>query len=329
VDFAYTATFEVYPDVKLGGLDELRLKRPEPAFDEADTDFVIASLRRQRATWGSVDEPARDGDRVTVDFDGRIDGVPIEGGEGEGVIIVLGAGRMLADFERQLVGMRAGEARDINVGFPADYPTTRLAGKLADFHVRVTAVEQQRLPEVDTAFIQAFGVASGDRDEFHAELRQNMDQEFAARARADIKRQILDQLLAANPLDLPHILVEREATALQNEAMRNLGITDPNLGPSLESFRQTAERRVRLGLLIAAIIRDHDLVADRDKVRERIEQMSQGYDKPDEVRQLYYQNANLLQQVENLVLEEQVIDWLVARAAATAQATTFRALVER
>ena len=154
-----------------------------------------------------------------------------------------------------------------------------------------------------------------------------MADEFAARAKADVKRQLLEQLLQANPIDIPMVLVEQEATSLQADAMRNLGITDPAAAPALESFRQTAERRVRLGLLIGALIREQELVVDREKVRERIEQLSSGYEKPDEIRKLYYQTAQLLTQVENSVLEEQVVDWLAGRAAITPKPTTFRALV--
>jgi trigger factor len=250
----------------------------------------------------------------------------MEGGTGEKVAIVLGEGRMIADFETQLVGVKAGEKIDIKVQFPADYPNVTLAGQPAEFSIQVEEVAEQHLPEVNEEFIRSFGVESGTREDFTQDIRKNMTNEFAARARAEIKRQLLELLLQANPIDIPVALVEQEATSLQADAMRNLGITEVSAAPSLESFRETAERRVRLGLLIGAVIREQELAVDRDKVRERIDQLSGGYEKPDEIRKLYYQTAQLLTQVENSVLEEQVIDWLAARASVESKPMAFRSL---
>lgn len=326
-DFSYTASFEVFPEFTVQGLDSVTATRPEPAFDDADIDFIAENLRRQRGHFHATDREARKGDRVVVDFQGRLNGAPMEGGTGEKVTVVLGAGRMIEDFEAQLVGVKSGENREIKVRFPADYPNKALAGQTAEFSVQVGEVAEEHLPELDEEFIRSFGVESGSKDDFIQDIRKNMADEFAGRARADVKRQLLEQLLQANPIDIPLILVEQEATSLQADAMRNLGISDVAQAPALESFRQTAERRVRLGLLIGALIREQELVVDREKVRERIEQLSRGYEKPDEIRKLYYQTAQLLSQVENSVLEEQVVDWLAGRAAITPKPTTFRALV--
>ncbi len=326
-DFAYTARFEVFPEFTVRGLNTVAVTRPEPAFDDADLEFISNNLRRQRSHWHAADREARLGDRVVVDFQGRLNGAPMSGGTGEKVTIELGAGRMVEDFERQLVGVKAGESREIRVQFPIDYPNRELAGQTADFSVQVGEVSEQHLPEVDEEFIRAFGVESGSKDDFIRDLRETMADEFNARARADVKRQLLEQLLKSNPIEIPVILVEQEATSLQSDAMRNLGVSDPGQAPALESFRETAERRVRLGLLIGALIREHELVVDREKVRERIEQLTRGYENPDEIRKLYYQTAQLISQVENSVLEEQVVDWLAGRAAVTQKPTTFRALV--
>lgn len=328
-DFAYTARFEVFPEFTLTGVEALAANRPEPAFDDADVDFICDNLRRQRAHFHATDREARTGDRLVVDFQGRLDGQPMEGGAGEKVAVVLGAGRLIEDFERQLAGLKAGDSRELQVRFPEDYPNRTLAGKTAEFSVQVGEVAEEHLPELDEEFIKGFGIESGAVEDFHADIRKNMTSEFEARARADLKRQLLDQLLQANPIDIPVILVEQEATALQAEAMRNLGIKDAVEAPALESYRAAAERRVRLGLLIGALIREQELVVDREKVRERIELLASDYPKPDEIRKLYYQTAQLLTQVENSVLEEQVVDWLAGRASLTAQPTTFRALVAR
>jgi trigger factor len=326
-DLSYTAVFEVYPEVALAGLDGLAVDQPTPAFDDGDLDFVIQSLRRQRAQWQTVARPARTGDRVVVDFEGQMDGLPMEGGKGEEVAVILGEGRMIADFERQLEGLEAGTERTFTVSFPADYPNSALAGRQAEFQVKARDVAEQQLPEVDAEFIRGFGIDSGAVDEFHAEVRRNMENEFAGRSRSDVKRQLLDQLLAANPVALPEVLVEQECAGLQSEAMRNLGIEDPRQAPDRQSFRPNAERRVRLGLLIGEIIRAEKITPERERVRQRIDQVAAGYSQPEEVRKVYQQNRDLLVQVENAVLEDQVIDWLAARATSRPKAMTFRALV--
>ncbi len=325
-DLVYTASFEVFPEFTVQGVEAFSVSRPEPAFDDADIDFITENLRQQRAHWHAVDRGARTGDRVTVDFQGRVNGAPMEGGTGEKVAIVLGEGRMIADFETQLVGVKPGETLEIKVKFPVDYPNGTLAGQSAEFSVQAGEVAEKHLPAIDEEFIRGFGVESGTGEDFTQDIRKNMASEFAARARAEIKRQLLELLLQANPIDIPVALVEQEATSLQADAMRNLGITDVSAAPSLESFRETAERRVRLGLLIGALIREQEFVVDRDKVRERIDQLSGGYEKPDEIRKLYYQTAQLLTQVENSVLEEQVIDWLAARATIVSKPMAFRSL---
>jgi len=326
-DLCYMAVFEVYPEITLAGLDALTVERPEAAFDAGDVDFVVQSLRKQRAHWHTVARPARTGDRVTVDFEGALNGQPMDGGRGEDVPVVLGEGRMIADFERQLEGLETGGERTFTVNFPADYPNSNLAGQQALFQVRVRDVAEQHLPEVDADFVRGFGIESGVIDEFHAEVRKNMTNEFAGRSRAEVKRQLLDQVLAANPVPLPEVLVEQEAAGLQADALRNLGITDPGQGPDRGSFRPTAERRVRLGLLIGEIIRNEKISVDRERVRQRIDEVAAGYAQPEEVRRVYQTNRDLLVQIENAVLEEQVIDWLAARATASARPTTFRALV--
>lgn len=325
-DFTYTASFEIFPDVQLQGLDSLTGTRPEPAFDHEDVTYVIDNLRRQRGHFHATDREARDGDQLIIDFQGSVNGAPIEGGTGEKVSIVLGSGRMIPGFEQQLVGVKAAESREITVTFPADYPSAALAGQAARFSIQVAEVGEEHLPDVDEEFIRGFGVEAGTEEAFHEDIRKNMTEEFTGRARADLKRQLLEQLLTTNPIDIPVILVEQEATSLQADSMRNLGITDSSAAPGLESFRQTAERRVRLGLLIGALIRDQKLVADRDRIRARIEQMSAGYDNPDEIRKLYYQTGQLMAQVENAVLEEQVVDWLADRATITPKPMAFRAL---
>jgi trigger factor len=326
-DLSFTASFEVFPDFQIQGIDAFSISRPEPQFDDADVEFIIDNLRRQRRSWHAVEREARDGDRVTLDFEGRLDGQPIEGGAGDQVSVIIGAGRLVPDFERQLAGVRAGEHKTIQVGFPDDYPNKTLAGRQGDFELRIGEVAEEQLPEVDGEFVRSFGVASGERADFERDIRENMAREFDSRAQAEVKKQLLELLLTHNPIDVPEVLVAEAAVSLQGDAARNLGLTDSEAAPPVETYRPAAERRVRLSLLLGAIIMEQSMVANRDKVAARIDSLVSNYDKPDEVRKIYYQNAGLLGQVEDMVLEEQVIDWLTARATVTQKPTSFQALV--
>jgi trigger factor len=215
------------------------------------------------------------------------------------------------------------------VKFPKDYHADELAGKKVDFSVTVGEVAEQQLPEVDEEFIKALGVASGSSDDFRQDVRANMTREVDSRIKAETKRQLMEQLINANPIDLPAVLVQREAAGLRDESMRNLGITeaeDPK-APGVEAFREAAERRVRLGLLVSAVIEENALEVDRERVKQKIDEMCAPYDQPDEIRKLYYQNAQLLSQIENLVMEDQVVEWLVSRATVSDKVTGFKELM--
>lgn len=328
-DFTYTATFEIYPDIKLAGLDGLKVERPQTEIEAADLDEMIETLRKQRATWSPVERPAAEGDQVTVDFEGSLKGEPIANGVGKAVPIVLGQGQMLEDFEKNLIGLKSGSEKGFKLKFPKDYHAEELAGQKVDFHVNVGEVAEQQLPDVDQEFIKALGVASGDAGDFRQDVRSNMDREVDSRIKAEIKRQLMEQLMQANPIDLPAVLIEREAASLRDESMRNLGITDPQdpQAPGLDAFREAAERRVRLGLLVSAVIEENKLEVDRERVKQKVDEMCAPYDQPEEIRKLYYQNPQLLSQVENLVMEDQVVEWLVSKATVKDKVISFKDLM--
>jgi trigger factor len=328
-DFTYTATFEIYPDVKLAGLDGLKVERPQTEIEAADLDEMIETLRKQRATWLPVERSAAEGDQVTVDFEGSLKGEPIANGSGKEVPIVLGQGQMLADFEKNLIGLKSGTEKAFKLKFPKDYHAEELAGQKVDFQVNIGGVAEQQLPDVDQEFIKALGVASGDADDFREDVRSNMVREVDSRIKAEIKRQLMEQLMEANPIDLPAVLIEREAASLRDESMRNLGITDPQdpQAPGLDAFREAAERRVRLGLLVSAVIEENKLEVDRERVKQKVDEMCAPYDQPEEIRKLYYQNPQLLSQVENLVMEDQVVEWLVSKATVKDKVISFNDLM--
>lgn len=328
-DFTYTATFEIYPDVKLAGLDGLKVERPQTEIEAADLDEMIETLRKQRATWSPVERSAAEGDRVTVDFEGSLKGEPIANGSGKEVPIVLGQGQMLADFEKNLIGLKSGSDKAFKLKFPKDYHAEELAGQKVDFQVTVGDVAEQQLPDVDQEFIKALGVASGDAGDFRQDVRSNMGREVDSRIKAEIKRQLMEQLMEANPIDLPAVLIEREAASLRDESLRNLGITDPQdpRAPGLDAFREAAERRVRLGLLVSAVIEENKLEIDRERVKQKVDEMCAPYDQPEEIRKLYYQNPQLLSQLENLVMEDQVVEWLVSKATVKDKVISFNDLM--
>lgn len=328
-DFTYTATFEIYPDVKLAGLDGLKVERPQTEIEAADLDEMIETLRKQRVTWLPVERSAAEGDQVTVDFEGSLKGEPIANGSGKEVPIVLGQGQMLADFEKNLIGLKSGSEKAFKLKFPKDYHAEELAGQKVDFQVNIAGVAEQQLPDVDQEFIKALGVASGDADDFREDVRSNMVREVDSRIKAEIKRQLMEQLMEANPIDLPAVLIEREAASLRDESMRNLGITDPQdpQAPGLDAFREAAERRVRLGLLVSAVIEENKLEVDRERVKQKVDEMCAPYDQPEEIRKLYYQNPQLLSQVENLVMEDQVVEWLVSKATVKDKVISFNDLM--
>lgn len=327
-DFTYTATFEIYPEIQLKGLEKLKVDRPDVKIDSGDIDAMVATLRKQSRTWSPVERKAADGDQVTVDFDGTLDGDPIEGGKGEQVAIVLGEGQMLPDFESNLKGLSGGDSKSFKLKFPKDYHAEELAGKKVQFDVTVSQVEEPVLPELDATFLEAFGVQDGNIDQFRQEVQQNMERESESRVRAELKQQVMEQLLEANPVEIPGVLVEQEAASLRAESLRNMGITDEQEGPDVEAFRPAAERRVRLGLLIAAVVQDNGLEVDRERVKQKVDEICAPYDQPEEIKKMYFQNPQLLSQVESVVMEEQVVDWLVDKAKVKVSKRKFSELME-
>jgi trigger factor len=326
-DLAYTAVFEVYPEVQLSELDKLRVAKPEISIADSDIDGMLENLRKQRADWQPVETKAKDGLQVRVDFNGTINDEPLEGGQGEDVPIVLGQGQMLPDFEKNLQGLAAGDEKTFKLKFPKDYHAEHLAGEKAVFTVTVKEVAEQLLPELDEAFVQAFGIESGSLDELRGDIRRNMERESSERVRAEVKRQVMEGLLDANEILVPAALVDDESRRLQSEATQQMGEAAGEPAP-LEGFRDAAERRVRLGLLVGAVINEHKIEVDRERVKAKVDEICTPYDQPEEIAKMYFQNPRLLSQVENVVLEEQVVDLLLDKAKVSSKATTFDELMQ-
>ncbi len=321
--FTYRATFEVYPEFTLQPLGELAIDVPTVEVQEPDLDAMIEKLRSQRATWTTVERGAAEGDRVTVDFAGTVDGEPFEGGEGKGIGIVIGSGQVLRDFDAALRGLKAGASATATVLFPQDYPTKSLAGKTALFAIDAKKVEERQLPELDDAFAESFGLAGG-AGALRGEVRNNMERELKERLRAETKTRAFDALIKANRIVLPRALVDQEINTLQTDALRQMGSSDPQQAPPRERLEGIAARRVTVGLLIQELLREHKIKLDAARLEQRIKELAAPYEKPDEAAQFYRSDRGMMAQVEASVLEDQVVDFLLSRAQCTTKSITFK-----
>jgi len=274
-----------------------------------------------------VARPAANGDKVTVDFEGTIDGAPFAGGKGENVAIVLGEGRMLAQLEQGLLGAAAGGAREIGLDFPADYRATELAGKHAVFKVDVKSVEEASLPELDEEFLTSFGVTEGGVAKLREDVAANMRRELDQALRNRNKTAVMEKLYQANPIDVPNALLESQIRDMQIEVMRRAGAKDVSQAPPREPLVEPARRRVALGLLINDIIRREQIVVDPARSNARLDEMVGAYGDPAALKRAYLQNADAMRQVESLALEDQVVDWILAHAKVRETHSTFKELM--
>jgi trigger factor len=309
--FAYVATFEVMPEVELRDLDKIKVQHPEVTIGEEDLDAMILKLRHQKATWEPVERASKDGDRVIVDFEGTLKGEPIEGGKGTEVPVHLGAGHMLPDFEKGITGLKAGDEKTIKVKFPKDYHAEELQGKKVDFLIHAHRVEAEILPPEDDNLAEMFEVRDGGMKKFREDVRENMQREAAARVRNDVREQVMNGLIEANPFDIPRTLRHQEMHTMQHEAMRRMGIEDHDQAPPMENFADMAEKRVRLALLVRQLIDDQKLAVSNDDIRARVEEMCAGYENSEEMVKIYLGSKQMVEQIEPMVLEDKAIDWLL------------------
>jgi trigger factor len=327
-DFAYVATFEVLPEVKLKDLDKIKVVRPEVDISDEDRDDMLLNLRQQKATWEPVERAAGEGDRVVVDFNGRLKGEPVKGGQGSEVPVILGQGQMLPDFEKALFGVRAGDEKSFKVKFPKDYGQGGGAGDLAskkvDFDVKVHRVEEQHLPPLDDGLAEIYGVTEGGLEQLRKDVVSNMRREANDKVAADVKDQAMRGLLETNPIDVPNSLIAEEMHSQQHEAMRRLGIEDHAEAPPVENFRKPAERSVRLGLLLRQLIEDHGLRVDQERVRRKVEDICSGFEQPEEMAASYFGSPQIMARLEPVVLEEQAVDWLVEHGQSSTKKVGFK-----
>lgn len=330
-DLQYTATFEVMPEVVLADLAGVKLEKRVAEIDDADLDKMMETLRKQRAAWEKVERAAVEGDRLNIDFKGTIDGEEFAGNSGEAVPLTLGSKRMIDGFEAGLVGAKAGDELTLNLQFPEEYPHKAVAGKPVQFTVKVNSVDESRLPELDEEFAKSFGIGDGSLDALRQEVRQNMEREMRQALTEGNKQAVMSKLLELNPITVPQALVREEAEALKQQMQQQLYRPQDKSGIELdvEMFRDQAQRRIALGLILSELIRSKELKADAEKVRAKIEEMASTYDEPQQVIDWYYGDKNRLSQVESLVLEDAVVDWIYSQVEVTEKSGSFDEVMGR
>ncbi len=330
-NYQYAAVFEVMSQFDLLPVQDIKITRPVAEVTEQDVDAMLENLRRQRARWQDVERPARNEDRLIIDYRGTVEGEPFPGNEGQQVPLVLGSGRFIAGFEDQLQGVKAGEDVTVEVTFPDDYHATEVAGRQARFEVHVHSVAESVLPEMDEEFVRSYDVADGTLESLRREVRKSMEDELRQAVRERVKEQVMDELLAANPIELPRAQVEQQIGRLMartRETLQRQGVDSAGLELDRSMFEEEARKRVALGLLTAEIVRQQNLTAEPDQVRAKVESLAAAYDDPDEVVRWYYADAARLADIESLVLEDAVVDWVLGQAQVTDEPTTFEALMK-
>jgi trigger factor len=318
-DLEFTAIFEVFPEVVLGDFSTISVEKPNAQINDSDLDKMIVKLQDQRMEFAAVERGAKTDDKVNIDFEGFIDGEAFDGGKGEGADIVIGSGSMIPGFEEGLIDCKAGDEKDLELKFPDEYQAENLAGKDSLFKMKVNTVSEPKKPELDDDFFKLFGVDEGGLDAFRVEVRGNMEKELEAAVTGKIKTQVMDGLVETNDLDLPKALITAEIDRMRQEAVQQFGGAqqiDPSVLPA-EMFEKQAEKRVKLGLIVSAIVEQLEVKVDDEKVKETIEKMASSYEDPEQVMNYYYGNEQQLSQIQNLVLEEQVVETILAKAAVT------------
>lgn len=338
---AFDATFEVYPEVKIGDLSDIEVEKAKSEVSEAEIDKTIDILRKQRVHYhvkgeqgahgdGGADQSAQNGDRVTLDFVGKIDGVEFQGGTAEDFAFVLGEGRMLPEFEAATLGLKVGESKTFPLAFPTDYHGKDVAGKTAEFTITVKKIEWAHKPEVDADFAKSLGIADGDLVKMRADIRQNLEREVNNRVKANTKNSVMDALLKVAELEVPKALVDQDIKRLaemtrQDMAQRGMNVKDMPFPPEL--FKAQAERRVRLGLILAEVVKANKLEATPEQVKAQVEDFAQSYEDPQQVLKYYYSDRRRLAEVEALVLEENVVNYVLGKAKVIEKPVAFDELM--
>ena len=330
--FKYTAVFEVYPEISLKGIDELEIVRPLSSVSDTDVDGMIEKLRVQKQTWRVVDRPAQNSDNVTISFSGTSEGENFTDGKLEDFKVICGQKKMISGFEDNLLGLTAGAHKTFILNFPEDYGNEKLAGKVAEFEVDVVEVEEPVLAEIDEAFIKAYGIEDGLIESFRADVKNNMQRELDQALRSKLKSSVMDALYGKVKLTVPNTLVDVEIESLMKpyiETAKRQKMKLEELKLPRDSFEDQAKRRVALGLILGEVIQKESIKLDNDKVRSTIEDMAKSYERPEDVVAWYYSDESRLNEVQQMVLEDQVVEWLVGQAKVSDETVNFNDVMDK
>ena len=330
-DLEYTAVFEVFPEVEVSGLENIEVERLSSSIEEADLEKMIDTLREQRLVYAETDRAAAEKDQVNLDFEGFLEDEPFEGGKAEGTDLVLGSGSMIPGFEDGLAGLKADEEKDLKLTFPENYQAENLAGQEVLFKMKVNKVSEPELPELNDAFFEQFDVKEGGVEAFRKEVTNNMKRELDSAIKTKVKDQVMDGLSENNEVDLPQSLIDQEVNRMRQEAVQQFGggaQFDPSMLPA-EMFTEQAQKRVKIGLIVSSIVDKNNLVADAEAVRETIEEMAATYQEPEDVINYYYSNEQQLSQIQNMVLEGQIVDFVLESAKVIDKTVSYDEAVKR
>lgn len=329
--YEFSATFEVYPDITLGDLGALSVSKPVVKIGDQEVEKTLHILQKQRAKYELSDRPAALGDRVNIDYVGLIDGNEFHGGTAKDFTLILGNGNILKDFEDAIIGMSAGDEKSFQMIFPTDYHNKEIAGKSAAFDVKLNKVEVPVLPDIDNEFAKSLGIEDGDIKKMHEEIRLSLEREAFQRTRAKLKEQIMQCLLDTTVCDAPRVLVEQEVKYLIQDAKNNLatkGIASKDIPLSPEIFWERAERRVKLGLILAEIVKIHNLNVKPEQIKNYVEYYAQSYENPEQVIKWHYSSPERLKEIESLVLEDNIVSWALEQVKVIDQEMAFEDLME-
>ena len=330
--FQYTAVFEVYPEISLAGVAELEVARPIASVADSDVDSMIEKLRAQKQDWLLVDRPAQTLDRVTTGFIGISEEENFTDGRIEDFKVICGEKKMIPGFEENLIGLKAGDNKVFSITFPEDYNHEKLAGKLAEFNVDVISVEEPVLPAIDEAFIAAYGVSGGTIELFRADIKNNLERELQQVLHDKLKTAVMDELYEKIQITIPNALIDLEVENLLKPYIETAKRKKTNLDElniPRDSFEKQAKRRVALGLILSEVVQKNSIKIDNDKVLTTIETMSKSYERPEDVVSWYYSDEKRLDDVRQMVLEDQVIEWLVTQAKVTDETINFSDVMDK
>jgi len=293
---------------------------------DSDLDEMIDTIRKQQIRWEVAEKAAETGDQITIDFKGMMDGVAFDGGTGQDMAVEIGSARMIKGFEEGLVGLKAGDEKTLDLSFPEEYHAKDLAGKAVQFEIKVKNVKISKLPELDADFAKSMGVADGDIEKMREAVKNNMQRELDARMKSNVKQAVMDKLLELNKIDIPEALIQEESQVLLKQMQNNLmqqGMQPGQLKMEPSMFKEQAEKRVALGLIMTEVVRQQDIKSDAERVRKFIDEMAATYEKPEDVVKWYYGDKQRLAEVESIVMEEQIVDWVLGQAKVEDKAILF------